>query len=78
MCLVNTAVAEKDRDKKVYIYLHAYDNIFHNLWYMRHHFVFSLPRIPYKVVVIHSKLPNEEEGPTEAISAPCVDQLLRN
>jgi hypothetical protein len=43
---------------------------------MRFHFVFRLPRIPYKVVVIHSKLPNDEEGLTEAISAPCIGQLL--
>jgi hypothetical protein len=58
------------------IYLHGHGNIFHNFWYIRFHFVFGLPSTPYKAVVVHSKLPNEEEGLTEAISAPCIDALL--
>ena len=61
---------------KRYIYLHSPDNFFHNLWHIRPHFVFTLPRTPYKVVVIHSKLPNEDEGLTEVISADCIAQLL--
>jgi hypothetical protein len=55
-----------------YMYLHGHDNFLHNFGYIRPHFFFSLPRTPYEVIVIYSKLPNEEESFTEVVSAPCL------
>jgi hypothetical protein len=51
------------------IYLHGHSNFLHNFGYIRPHFLFRLPGTPYEAVVIHSKLANEEESFTEAVSA---------
>lgn len=57
------------------MYLHAHGNIFHNSWHIGPHFVFRFPRHPYEVVVVHSKLPNEEKGFAKAASAPCINWI---